>query len=64
MAVQNLNRAPGGVQTVIPPRKRVPVVDDSRFQRRVLAATIDDVRVVNLYIPNGSEVGSEKDSES
>ncbi|NJD08105.1 MAG: exodeoxyribonuclease III [Methylococcaceae bacterium] len=29
-------------------------------QRRVLAATIAGVRVVNLYIPNGSEVGSEK----
>jgi exodeoxyribonuclease-3 len=29
-------------------------------QRRVLAATIDGVRVVNLYVPNGSEVGSEK----
>jgi exodeoxyribonuclease-3 len=29
-------------------------------QRRILASTIDDVRVVNLYIPNGSEVGSEK----
>ena len=29
-------------------------------QRRVLACTIDDVRVIDLYIPNGSEVGSEK----
>jgi len=29
-------------------------------QRRVLASTIGDVRVVDLYIPNGSEVGSEK----
>jgi exodeoxyribonuclease III len=29
-------------------------------QRRVLASTIDGVRVVNLYVPNGSEVGSEK----
>jgi exodeoxyribonuclease-3 len=29
-------------------------------QRRILAATIDGVRVVNLYVPNGSEVGSEK----
>jgi exodeoxyribonuclease-3 len=29
-------------------------------QRRVLATTISDVRVVDLYIPNGSEVGSEK----
>ena len=29
-------------------------------QRRILAATIDGVRIVNLYVPNGSEVGSEK----
>lgn len=29
-------------------------------QRRVLAATINGVRVVNLYVPNGSSVGSEK----
>jgi exodeoxyribonuclease-3 len=35
-----------------------PDFDDP--QRRVLAATVDGVRVVNLYIPNGSEVGSEK----
>ena len=40
-----------------------PVTDFPGFedpQRRVLAATIDGVRVVNLYVPNGSEVGSEK----
>lgn len=30
------------------------------LQRRILAATIDDVRVINLYVVNGSEVGSEK----
>ena len=29
-------------------------------QRRILAATVDDVRVLNLYVVNGSEVGSEK----
>tara|TARA_R110000868_G_scaffold380784_2_gene646993 strand:+ start:6576 stop:7340 length:765 start_codon:yes stop_codon:yes gene_type:complete len=36
----------------------VPNLDDP--QRRILAATIDNVRVIDLYIPNGSEVGSEK----
>jgi len=35
-----------------------PGFDDP--QRRVLATTIDGVRIVNLYIPNGSEVGSDK----
>jgi exodeoxyribonuclease-3 len=29
-------------------------------QRRILAASFGDLRVVDLYIPNGSEVGSDK----
>lgn len=29
-------------------------------QRRVLAATVSGIRVLNLYVVNGSEVGSEK----
>jgi exodeoxyribonuclease-3 len=40
------------------PHLEIPGLDDP--QRRIIAATIDDVRVVNLYVPNGSEVGSEK----
>lgn len=36
----------------------IPNYDDT--QRRVLAATFGDVRVINAYIPNGSSVGSEK----
>lgn len=36
----------------------IPGVDDP--QRRVMAATIGDLRFINLYVPNGSEVGSEK----
>lgn len=36
----------------------IPALDDP--QRRILAATIDGVRVVNLYVVNGAEVGSEK----
>lgn len=35
-----------------------PNFDDP--QRRILVSTIDGVRVVNLYIPNGHSVGSEK----
>lgn len=35
-----------------------PGFDDP--QRRILAATIGGVRVVNLYVPNGNSVGSEK----
>ena len=29
-------------------------------QKRVIAATVDDVRVINLYVVNGKEVGSDK----
>lgn len=29
-------------------------------QRRLLAATVDDVRLINVYVPNGAEVGSDK----
>jgi len=29
-------------------------------QRRILGVTINDVRIINLYVVNGSEVGSEK----
>jgi len=40
-----------------------PVTDFPGFddpQRRILATTIDNVRVIDLYVPNGSEVGSDK----
>ena len=29
-------------------------------QRRLMAATIDGIRIINIYIPNGQEVGSDK----
>ena len=38
--------------------KDIPDLDDP--QRRILAATVDDVRVLNLYVVNGKEVGSDK----
>ena len=40
-----------------------PVTDLPGFedpQRRILATTVGDVRIIDLYVPNGSEVGSEK----
>ena len=52
-----------GVAVVARQTPREPVTDFPGFddpQRRILTTTIDDVRVVNLYVPNGSEVGSEK----
>lgn len=36
----------------------IPGLEDP--QRRVLAATYGDLRFINLYVPNGSEVGSDK----
>ena len=36
----------------------IPKLDD--YQARVLGVTVGDLRIVNLYVPNGSEVGSEK----
>lgn len=36
----------------------VPDLDDP--QRRILAATIGGIRVINLYVVNGKEVGSDK----
>ena len=36
----------------------LPGLDDP--QRRVLGATVNGVRVLNLYVPNGQEVGSDK----
>lgn len=36
----------------------IPNLDDP--QRRILAATIDNIRIINLYVPNGESVGSEK----
>ena len=40
------------------PVTELPGFDDP--QRRVLAVSFDGLRVINLYVPNGSEVGSEK----
>ncbi|CEK11800.1 exodeoxyribonuclease III [Legionella hackeliae] len=38
--------------------KELPDFEDP--QRRLLAATIGDIRLINLYVPNGSEIPSEK----
>ena len=35
-------------------------VGDLDEQKRVISGLLDDVRIVNLYVPNGSAVGSEK----
>ena len=40
------------------PVLEIPGLDDP--QRRVLASTVGGVRVINLYVPNGQAVGSDK----
>jgi exodeoxyribonuclease-3 len=39
-------------------RLDIPELDDP--QRRFLAGTIGDVRVIDVYVPNGQELGSDK----
>ena len=45
-------------EPAVDPVTDLPGLDDP--QRRVLGATVGDVRFLNLYVPNGQEVGSEK----
>ncbi len=45
-----------GFGAILPPEK-VGIYDD---QKRVISAVINNVRIVNLYVPNGNSVGSEK----
>lgn len=40
------------------PGTELPGFEDP--QRRVLSATIGGCRIINLYVPNGSEIGSDK----
>jgi exodeoxyribonuclease III len=51
--VATLSRAPADAVC-----RELPGADDP--QRRVLAANIDGVRVINVYVPNGERVGSDK----
>lgn len=62
-SVANGQKTYNGVAVISRSPATDPVFEFPGFedpQRRVLAATIDGVRVVDLYIPNGQEVGSEK----
>ncbi|MFQ5548822.1 MAG: exodeoxyribonuclease III [Woeseia sp.] len=52
-----------GVATICRNEPTEPVTDFPGFedpQRRILATTIDGVRVIDLYVPNGQAVGTEK----
>jgi exodeoxyribonuclease-3 len=62
-AIASGQKTYNGVATISREAPADPVTDIPDFEdpaRRVLAATIDGVRVVNLYVPNGQRVGSLK----
>lgn len=48
-----LSRAP-----LADPLRELPGIEDD--QRRLLAASLGDMRLIDVYVPNGSEVGSDK----
>ncbi len=52
-----------GVATICRDKLSDPVTDFREFedpQRRILATTINGVRIIDLYVPNGQAIGSEK----
>lgn len=62
-AVASGQKTYNGVALVCRETPRDMVTDFPGFedpQRRILAATIGGVRIVNLYVPNGQSVGSDK----
>lgn len=62
-AIASGQKTYNGVATASRAAPADPVTDIPGFddpQRRVLVTTIDGVRVVNLYVPNGQRVGSLK----
>ena len=62
-SIANGQKTYNGVAVVAKTPPTDPVLELPGFddpQRRVLAVSFDGLRVINLYVPNGSEVGSEK----
>jgi exodeoxyribonuclease III len=52
---QPLNNVTTGFTSILPDIE--PKWDE---QKRVITGVIDDIQIINLYVPNGSEIGSDK----
>jgi len=62
-AIASGQKTYNGVAVIARGTPRDAVTDFPGFddpQRRILASTIGELRIVNLYVPNGQEVGSDK----
>ena len=62
-SIANGQKTYNGVAVVSKQEPNSPILEFPDFddpQRRVLACSIGDTRIIDLYVPNGSEVGSEK----
>ncbi len=62
-AVASGQKTYNGVAVISKTAPMDPVTDFPGFddpQRRVLASTVSGVRIIDLYVPNGQSVGSEK----
>ena len=62
-SIANGQKTYNGVAVISKEIPNSPILELPDFedpQRRVLACSIGNVRVIDLYVPNGSEVGSEK----
>ncbi|MEM1175386.1 MAG: exodeoxyribonuclease III [Pseudomonadota bacterium] len=62
-AIASGQKTYNGVAVIAKQEPADPVTDFPGFddpQRRILASTIGDTRVVNLYVPNGSSLDSDK----
>jgi exodeoxyribonuclease-3 len=62
-SIANGQKTYNGVATLCRQEPLDPVMDFPAFedpQRRILATTINGVRIIDLYVPNGQAVGTEK----
>ena len=52
-----INKIKIGFDQVIPNYKDLSILNQ---QKRIISAEINDIRIINVYVPNGSSITSEK----